>query len=316
MNRFLIVVAVSAFAILVAASGAWATNVTIPDTISNTSTNHNPDPSGVGLEDNEVERDDATNTNMVTGQAWDLEAFLWDVTKDGSGAITSRTLTMIGGWDFKDGGPSGYTQWKSGDVFLAMTEPKYGATILAMNPLPKRYSDAACTIESLTGKYVKEQFGYTKVLNMNWLGASLNSDGSSWSVPYRAEDLVVNTTVELAVYPGTTYNSGSNPYRVNADPTSYDRTATFTEYTGANGGGQFAGTTHYSVAFNFFDGDWIGPAADDLWMHFTMGCGNDDLMGHIPDTSVPEPISMVMLGCLGAGMLGARKARQLRKAAK
>jgi hypothetical protein len=45
-----------------------------------------------------------------------------------------------------------------------------------------------------------------------------------------------------------------------------------------------------------------------------MGCGNDNLMGKIPDGAVPEPVTMVMLGCLGAGMLGSRKLSQRKKA--
>ncbi|MCX5757584.1 MAG: hypothetical protein NTU83_03580 [Candidatus Hydrogenedentes bacterium] len=57
-------------------------------------------------------------------------------------------------------------------------------------------------------------------------------------------------------------------------------------------------------------------------MYMTEQCGNDavSLAGtyaEVVTPPVPEPLSMVMLGCLGAGMFGARKAKRLMsKAAK
>jgi hypothetical protein len=51
--------------------------------------------------------------------------------------------------------------------------------------------------------------------------------------------------------------------------------------------------------------------------HWTEQCGNDT--GETPSVTVPqvpEPVTMVMLGCLGAGMLGARAAARRRKTEK
>jgi hypothetical protein len=51
--------------------------------------------------------------------------------------------------------------------------------------------------------------------------------------------------------------------------------------------------------------------------YWTEDCGND--YGSVPSVTVPqvpEPVTMVMLGCLGAGMLGARAAARRRKTEK
>jgi len=324
-SRFLVVMAVSAFAILLtAASGAWAINVTIEDTIWNSAGSA---PTGTGLENNEVEKD-PSGVNMIANQDWDLEGFLWNINTDADNNITARTLTIVAGWNFLAGVAG--EPWYSGDVFLAPSVPKYGATILSMSPALTRYSDAACTIVNPIGPYVKNVFGYTSALNVNWTGATDTNGDGIWNVPFAVQDLAP-ATLELAVYNGATYNPGSNPFRVASDPTSYGLSATFRQFnsdaalalaygTAVNGITGWAGdNVHYSVTFTLTNQQWLDaslPNKGPLWEHFTMGCGNDDLMGKITNTETPEPMSMVMLGCLGVGMIGARRARKLRKAAK
>ena len=289
MFRFSIVIAVAAFAILLFASGAWAGNITIPDTIANATW------AGyvTGGEDQEVE------TGMQTGQPWDLEAFLFD----GS----TRTLTMIAGWDFRSG-KDGYA---SGDVFLATKLPDYGATI---GPLvPPGYPNPI----------IQETFNYSRVLDIDW-----EAMGASSTANFTVRNLTQNTSLELAVYGGNGTNVGSNPYRWSptspypdvvgsgtAEYVKYDNNQALYNAFGTDVAG-ITGGIHYSMTFNLTQEGWDQwITAGDLWTHFTYACGNDDMMGYT-EVPVPEPMSMVMLGCLGAGMLGARKARKLRKAAK
>lgn len=51
----------------------------------------------------------------------------------------------------------------------------------------------------------------------------------------------------------------------------------------------------------------VNSSPSQLAVHWTMSCGND-----VGDHSfgVPEPMSMVMLGCLGVGMFGVRRVRR------
>jgi hypothetical protein len=295
MFRFSIVVAVSAFAMLLAASGAWATmeNITIDDTMDNATW----DGYVTGGEDQEVE------IGMQTGQAWDLEAFFMD----------GNSLSMVGGWDFKNGlhdsnGWDAYSGgwWDSGDVFIATggTDPLYGATAPSIG-------------EGVTE--TNESFGYEFALVMNWANATEIDD--YWSVDYDVISLTEGATLAVTqtVYDGhNEWNEGSNPYRWLSGGTEIEDAAGTATYR-ALGDDDYEGLTggpHYSVTFDLSDASWLGTRTG-LWTHFTQECGNDNVIGNKDDyTPVPEPFSMVMLGCLGAGMLGARKARQWRKAAK
>lgn len=58
----------------------------------------------------------------------------------------------------------------------------------------------------------------------------------------------------------------------------------------------------------------INDGTLDTLVHWTMSCGNDGGDAVLPEMpGVPEPMSMLMLGCLGAGMLGARKVTHRKK---
>ena len=301
MNRFSVGVAVSAFAILLFASGAWAVNMTIADTMGDgASPPANSWYRGVNVADTfppraPVNENNEVEPGMATGQAWDFEAVLFN----GS----TRTLTMIAGWDFR----GGYQGWASGDVFLSTNLPKYGATIGAV-PVGQQI--------------IKETFKYESVLDIDW--ETMNANNSN-TANFTVWGLTQDTSLEMAVYGGNGLNVGSNPYRWSsigsdlgsgtAEYQQYLNDAALVTKFGTDVAG-ITGGTHYSMTFRLAQNGWNEWIREgNLWTHLTMECGNDAVMGYtyVP---VPEPMSMVMLGCLGAGMLGARKARQLRKAAK
>jgi len=290
---------------LLAASGAWAiSDITTWDKMgSGTSgwvrANSAGDPIA---EDNEVE------PNCQTGQAWDLEAFVVN-----DAGQNTRFLTIVGGWDFR----SSLQGWHSGDVFLAVNPsavPLYGP---AADAVP------VTTVGGV--RYAESNFGYQYALDINW--------GSTTATTFTYDVISLPSTAKLemaSVY--YTQNEGSNPYRYNSGGTDIgDGSATYKSFAndaalnsylvglGGNAITSPTGGSHYALTFNLDNASWLGTVAPgdhlDFWAHFTQECGNDDLMGHgdLYAPPVPEPISMVMLSCLGAGMLGTRKIRQWRK---
>src|SRR6185369_4065807 len=72
------------------ADTVYGTNITVPDNL------------GTGGEDNETE------PGTTQSQEWDLEAFFFK----------NNILSMVGGYDFKNGVTAGGTTYRTGDVFL------------------------------------------------------------------------------------------------------------------------------------------------------------------------------------------------------
>lgn len=293
MCRSPVLVAVSILAIMFLASGAWADNITIPDTILNSTFTPAPLAGNPGGEDQEVE------TGMVNNQSWDLEAFL----------LTGNTLSIVGGWNFIAGQYDGTAlsvsdralYWDSGDVFIGLgdlTDPiLYGATAPDVNPN-----------SPTTGN----DYNYDFVLDIDWEN-SLGFNGGN-SIYYDVVKLTGGPAVlQRTVYGGDGHNEGSNPYRlISGGLPVTSGMATFSNQ-GTATYENLVGGQHYQMDFDLSAaGMGVGATTPGFWAHFTMECGNDDLIGYAEDYTppVPEPMSMVMLGCLGAGMFGARKLRR------
>jgi hypothetical protein len=203
-------------------------------------------------EDNEVE------LGNVTGQTWDLEgAFL-----------NGKTLTLVGGWDFKNGVQDPYRagttfHYDSGDIFFDINgDAKYG-DMLSQN-------------SGTTGiQTINNSFGYDYVLDVDW-------SGNTFNIVQIKKDSLVQTT-----YFGE--NNRANPWQYASGGTvvgsgTWDYTQGLTnEQTG------FEGDSHYSAAFdltNFFS---LFPGGTEFLMHFTMECGNDNLIA-----AVPEPATIII----------------------
>jgi len=86
-------------------------------------------------------------------------------------------------------------------------------------------------------------------------------------------------------------------------------TGGFTYYTGLNDSevGGLQGGTHNAVVIDLYDIVALGANLDNFTAHFTMGCGNDNLMGNgsVP-APVPEPATLLLTG-IGLAGIGVSK---------
>lgn len=226
-------------------------------------------------EDNEVE------PGMVYNQSWDLEGFFLEGTE----------LSMVGGFNFI-GGNGGI---HSGDIFID-TDGQYGR-----NYGPESTDDGVNTI-------VDSTFGYEYVFDIDFAGET-----------YHLRDLTADNENEFTVDVSVAQNGnntpiGSNPWRYSHNSNSEENimaTGTYSFASGlTNGDTGFLGGSHYSLTG--FD---LSPIIADMGggpltftSHFTMGCGNDNLMGQ-GTTPVPEPGMLLLVGTAFAGLVNIRRKR-------
>ena len=256
----------------VMAGPVLGTDITISD-----NNNNGSDPSIASNWYSDREDNETENTpNTIRTQQWDLEGMYRN----------GNILSLVGGYDFENGvyyQPRDRT-YVSGDIFIDTN----GNAVYGVGNTTS------------TGGTTSILYGYEYVLDLTY--------GSGGSGTYDIVQLVqgstllsrptdVGTSSPWRLYSGgTTVGSGTFSYG----------TLTAAEATGYGllGGDSNHGdnNTHYYITG--FDLAFL-PDGSDAVFHYTMECGNDDLMGR---THVAEPASTAML-LFGAllSLLGVRR---------
>lgn len=218
-------------------------------------------------EDNEVE------PGCINTQIWDLEGFFLD----------NYTLTIIGGFDFASGvkinNPDDIIT--SGDIFIDIDgDVTYGGN--QANPTHRSNG-----IIELNNAY-----GYDYAIRLNF------DNNQTW---YTYEVYEIKNTV-YSVYYG--HNDWSNPwkYKEASDEqpiytgliTYYDSTQLDSMNLGLAGDNNNNNHYAFSVDLSFL------PHGAHFISHFTIECGNDNLMGQgaLP---APEPATIFLFG---SGLIG------------
>lgn len=238
---------------------AAAYNITIYDGQSTANPWYGPQ------EDNEVE------PGMMTGQGWDFEAYFWN--------DTTRTLYLVGGFDFINGLTSGNVHYTAGDVFLYEGTTGY---FLDLDRVGGVQTNLDATYGG-TGGYDIWKEGNT------WTYYNVTVAQNQGLDPNGSDPYANDTRGDTLVQSGLTYDA-------------YTITAAQATALGLLGAGQ-----RYVMEFAGLPKLDFG-SAEYFYVTWTMLCGNDEGDGKIP---VPEPaaIGMAVAGLCGL-VMGRRKLRR------
>lgn len=214
-----------------------------------------------------LNEDQEVEPGMARHQKWDAEGMFFD----------GSNLTMVGGFDFLNGveaynGDAGEKDFRSGDIFIDLDGDRIAGNAVGTS---NGQIDVANT------------FGYDYVLDVDWTNNS-----------YDVFAIDSGATVTTAYYK---VNYGSSPWLYQSGGTLLG-SGSFSYFSGLTDGDTgFLGGNHYAVSG--FDLSFLSGFEYDI--SWTMGCGNDHLVGQV--SSVPEPGSIALLGFGLFGLLLARR---------
>jgi hypothetical protein len=206
--------------------------------------------------------DQEVEPGTSTGQSWDLEGFF----------LNGTSLTMVGGYNFRNASQ----QYTSGDIFIDVDgDAAHQATLGGGNGY----------------RITQNTYGYDYVIDLDFS-----------SLLYSVYQLDDSTRTESVYF---RQNDSSGPWRLADGGTllsGYENLG-MGYYSGLSDleAGGLQGNYHNAVvvSLSFLP---ILEHSYDFTAHFTMGCGNDNLMGSAADP-VPEPSTLLLFGS-GMVLLG------------
>jgi len=214
-------------------------------------------------EDQEVE------PRTFTGQMWDLEGTFMD--------RNTGNLSLVGGFDFVNGIPA--RRVADGDLFIDVTgDAQYGS----LGKAPANFNPY---------QIVSDTFGYDFVVETNFQTLAytvydIRGAGSNLQLICDSEQLDDAENPWRYLSGGVAIASGSIGYVTGLSDSAVG----------------FLGGFHNVATVNM---NWVLPYVDPaigFTSHFTIECGNDNLMGHFSMIPEPASLSLLVLGLLGAVM--------------
>ncbi len=262
--------AATASALMLAATSAmayptgWGSDITINDQNHGGSNNwYN------GNRDTRVDQfgqrtreDNEVEPGMDRRQAWDAEGFFQ----------SGNDLTIVGGFDMEDGYHFYGHHYKAGDLFIDINgDAEFG------------------DIHDVGGNHATvNNYGYDFVFDIDWQNKTYNVFSLD------SESVTITAAVSQ--------NQGSSPWQYNEnlsdDTLITSGSFAFDYFSRGEIDDYFLGADHYAAGG--FDLSFLGNT--DFIAHWTMSCGNDNLMG-AGNVDVPEPdtFALFALGLLGLG---------------
>ena len=268
----------STAAMLAFATPSFAKNITVNDTQSANSAGWGAPGKGQGGEDQETE------PGTLANQGWDLEAF----------TLNGHSLKIVSGYDLLNGN----NPYGLGDIFIGRA-----------NTAKWKSSDFSGTDGQINGINDNSRFKYDYVIHFN--NRSGTSIGTGTFDVYKLSGLTSEKFDE------TVFKGLSNPYMLNVDRSRELRkvgsgvmnvTVNPTSTLTLEDGTQVTGGSHFIGEVDLLSANVKLSQTDDNLFHLTMKCGNDTLVGRVPDGGAT--LSLLGFAVSGLSLLSRRVGRK------